>query len=71
VTISATQHDADRRIAELDERERDAWERYHEEVRTLDGKAYAIAEPAAWDTLQMTLDEVKAERIALTPVAPH
>ncbi|WP_372790765.1 hypothetical protein [Paraconexibacter sp.] len=62
MTTFATQQESDRRLAELDDRTREAWERYHAEVRELEGPSYAIAEPAAWESLQETLDEVGAQR---------
>lgn len=65
MTTFASHQESLRRIDELDALVRDAWEQYQAEVRLLDGNAYAIAEPAAWDALQMTLAEVEAERSGL------
>lgn len=39
-----------------------AWMTYSDELRDLDGQAYADAEPAAWDRLQATLQEIGAAR---------
>ncbi|MTD43885.1 hypothetical protein GKE82_06100 [Conexibacter sp. W3-3-2] len=66
---TVSQQDALRRLEELDALVRDAWEQYQAEVRLLDGAAYAVAEPAAWDALQLTLAEVQAEREALAAPA--
>lgn len=63
--------DTVRRLAELTDLEADAWDRYRAELTPLDGPAYAIAEPAAWDSLQMTLAEVTSERHALQRGAPE
>lgn len=72
MTTFTSQQESRRRLEELDALVRDAWEQYQAEVQLLDGKAYAIAEPAAWDALQLTLGEVEAERSTLltsdTPV---
>lgn len=62
MTTFASQQDSLQRLEELDALVRDAWEQYQAEVQLLDGRAYAIAEPAAWDALQLTLAEVETER---------
>jgi hypothetical protein len=66
MTTFASQQESLRRLEELDALVRDAWEQYQAEVQLLDGNAYAVAEPAAWDALQMTLAEVGSERAAIT-----
>ena len=71
MTTFAAHEETDRRLAELDALLRDAWEQYQAELRLLDGKAYAIAEPAAWDALQLTLAEVQQERTKLLAAPPH
>lgn len=71
MTTFAADEETDRRLAELDGLTRDAWEQYQAELRLLDGNAYAIAEPAAWEALQLTLAEVQQERTNLLAAAPH
>lgn len=66
MTTFASPQESAQRLEELDALVRDAWEQYQAEVRLLDGNAYAIAEPAAWDALQLTLTEVEAERAEIT-----
>ncbi len=39
-----------------------AWTTYSDELRELDGQAYADAEGAAWDRLQAALRELAAMR---------
>lgn len=63
---TAAHEDTLRRIAELADLEVEAWDRYRAELELLDGPAYDVAEPAAWDVLQLTLAEVGAERLALS-----
>ncbi len=74
MTPLATQDETERRLGELVALERDAWERYLEELRPLGPVAYAQTEPTAWDALQATLVEVNAERgeiaAAPTDIAP-
>ncbi len=65
MTTFASHQESFRRLEELDALVRDAWEQYQAEVQLLGGNAYAIAEPAAWDALQLTLGEVEAERSTL------
>jgi len=59
--------DIKRRLAELDARTRIAWTTYRDELGSLEGRAYADAEAAAWDQLQATLGEVAVERAELAP----
>jgi hypothetical protein len=42
-----------------------AWMTYSEELRDLEGQAYADAEIAAWDRLQANLRELASRRPAL------
>lgn len=51
-----------RRLAELDARERQAWETYSESVRGLEGRDYEETEDQSWDRLQMKLRELAGER---------
>jgi hypothetical protein len=51
-----------RRLAELDARERQAWETYSESVRGLEGRDYEETEDQSWDRLQMKLRELDGER---------
>jgi hypothetical protein len=46
----------------LDDRERAAWARYADTLRTLGTVAYAEAEPPAWDHLQEELAEIALAR---------
>jgi hypothetical protein len=39
-----------------------AWMTYSDDLRDLDGQAYADAEAAAWDRLQATLHEIESTR---------
>lgn len=71
MTTFAAHEDTDRRLAELDGLTRDAWEQYQAELHRLDGNAYAIAEPAAWEALQLTLGEVQAQRTKVLGGVAH
>lgn len=42
-----------------------AWTTYSDELRELEGQAYADAESAAWDRLQASLRELEAMRPGL------
>jgi hypothetical protein len=42
-----------------------AWTTYSDELRDVDGEAYADAEIAAWDRLQAALRELEPRRPAL------
>jgi len=59
--------DTERLLAELDARTRVAWASYRDELSSLDGRAYDIAEAAAWEQLQATLHEVELARAGLAP----
>jgi hypothetical protein len=71
MTPLAAQDDTERRLDELVALERDAWERYLEELRPLGQQAYDHTEPTAWDALQATLAEVLQERDELSAAVPH
>lgn len=58
--------DTERLLAELDARLRIAWASYRDELSSLDGKAYDIAEAASWEQLQATLRELEIERTELS-----
>ena len=47
---------------ELDERSRDAWQRYADRLRDLSGPAYEQAERESWDELQADLAAFAADR---------
>ena len=49
----------------LEQRTRDAWQRYADDLRDLDGARYEDAEDAAWDRLQTELADIAAEHAAL------
>jgi hypothetical protein len=51
-----------RRLAEIDARERQAWETYSESVRGLEGRDYEETEDQSWDRLQRKLRELEDER---------
>jgi hypothetical protein len=51
-----------RRLAEIDARERQAWEIYSDSVRGLEGRDYEEAENQSWDRLQRSLRELEDER---------
>jgi hypothetical protein len=44
-------------------REREAWSRYSESLRDLEGRDYEDAETAAWAELQSHLRQIDAERV--------
>jgi hypothetical protein len=48
----------------LQERERDAWIRYSESLRDLEGREYEDAETESWAELQRDLRAIDAERVA-------
>jgi hypothetical protein len=41
--------------------EQEAWARYQEDLRELDGREYEEAEHASWDRLQQRLREIASE----------
>jgi hypothetical protein len=49
----------------LERRTHEAWQRYAEDLRDLDGARYVEAEDAAWDRLQTVLADIAAEHAAL------
>jgi hypothetical protein len=51
-----------RRLAELEQRERQAWEAYSTALRGLEGQDYEEAEGESWDRLQRKLRELDDER---------
>ena len=51
-----------RRLAEIDARERQAWETYQDSVRGLEGRDYEETEDQSWDRLQGRLRELEDER---------
>ncbi|HVW18914.1 MAG TPA: hypothetical protein VHB30_11765 [Solirubrobacteraceae bacterium] len=57
-----------RRLEELAELEREAWNLYRENLADLQGRAYDDAEAHSWEDLQRTLREVASERAELAPV---
>jgi hypothetical protein len=57
-----------RRLEELADRERQAWQDYREGLRELEGRDYDEAESASWDDLQKALQDVAAERAELAEV---
>ena len=60
MTPSATQEPT--KLAELEERARQAWGLYRENLVDLDGVAYDESEKAEWEHLQTELREIAAER---------
>ena len=51
-----------RQLAEIDERTREAWGDYTEELRELAGRDYEEAEDQSWDRLQKRLKQLDGER---------
>jgi hypothetical protein len=45
----------DRRLAEIEQRQRQAWEAYSDDIRGLEGRDYEEAEGESWDRLQRML----------------
>ncbi len=56
---------APKQDAELEERTRDAWRRYSEDLRDRTGRDYEDAEHEAWDRLQAELADIAAEAAEL------
>jgi hypothetical protein len=50
------------RLADIDAREREAWETYQESLRDLQGRDYEEAEDQSWDRLQKRLRALDEER---------
>jgi hypothetical protein len=53
MTATAPRQDNARTIAE-----REAWDRYRDSLRDLEGREYEDAEGRSWDRLQRRLDEI-------------
>ena len=51
-----------RRLADIEERTRQAWAAYTVELRDLQGRDYEEAEDKAWDRLQEMLRQLDDER---------
>lgn len=51
-----------RRLADIEQRQRQAWEDYSESLRGLEGRDYEEAEGESWDRLQSRLRELDDER---------
>jgi len=64
MTTFAAAQDAQR---ELKARTAAAWTTYSDDLRGLDGTAYADAEAAAWDGLQASLRELEDRRAQPPP----
>ncbi len=59
---SLTPDKREERLADIDVREREAWESYQESLRDLQGKDYEEAEDQSWDQLQKRLRALDEER---------
>ena len=59
---SLTPDKREERLADIDARERAAWETYQESLRDLQGKDYEEAEDQSWDRLQRKLRQLEDER---------
>ena len=59
---SLTPDKREERLADIDVREREAWETYQESLRDLQGKDYEEAEDESWDRLQKRLRALEEER---------
>jgi hypothetical protein len=51
-----------RRLADIEQRQRLAWESYSDRLRGLEGQEYEEAEGESWDRLQSKLRELDDER---------
>jgi hypothetical protein len=51
-----------RRLAEIEQRQRQAWEAYSDSTRDREGRDYEEAEGESWDRLQRKLRELDDER---------
>jgi hypothetical protein len=51
-----------RRLADIEQRQRQAWEAYSDDLRGLEGQDYEEAEGESWDRLQRKLRELDDER---------
>jgi outer membrane protein assembly factor BamD (BamD/ComL family) len=51
-----------RKLADIDERTRDAWTAYNDGLRDLRGKDYEEAEDQSWNRLQTRLKQLDDER---------
>jgi hypothetical protein len=69
MTTFAANEQTGRRLTELDERTREAWQAYQEGLRGLEGSAYDEAEGTSWELLQLTLAEITAQRRELEAIA--
>jgi hypothetical protein len=61
VTTYISDHKA-RRLADIEQRERQAWDEYTDRLRGLAGRDYEEAEDESWDRLQKRLRELDDER---------
>ena len=59
---SLTPDKREERLADIDARERAAWESYQESLRDLQGRDYEEAEDQSWDRLQKRLRALEEER---------
>ena len=59
---SLTPDKREERLADIDAREREAWESYQESLRDLQGRDYEEAEDQSWDRLQKRLRALDEER---------
>jgi hypothetical protein len=53
----------------LDERVRDAWTAYRDDLAELDGREYDTAEAESWERLQRALADIETDRAAQSPSA--
>ena len=51
-----------RKLADIDERTRQAWSTYNESLRDLQGQDYEQAEDESWGRLQKRLKQLEDER---------
>jgi hypothetical protein len=62
MTAFTADHDTGKRLRELDEQTRTAWEEYRSSLGELAGTAYEEAETVSWERLQQALHELADER---------
>jgi hypothetical protein len=61
MTTYISDHTA-QRLAEIEQRQRQAWEAYSDDIRGLEGRDYEETEGESWDRLQRKLRELDDER---------
>lgn len=55
----------------LDERVREAWSAYRDDLAELEGRAYDAAEQESWERLQRTLEDIESDRALHAPASAN